>query len=336
MKTNHHEINPSAMHNTQAQGSPFWLIESLWFDNELNPLMGPSATIAESRRQNLDFPPIANAEDFESLGDVVSQEITAQFEEEDRTRARLFQLIAPGVALIPIMGMMMKGDGFFFMNTANTARIRRAVQQAANADDIETILLHIDSPGGMVPGTHDLAAEVAKAAALKTVHAHIDDLGASAALWVASQATIITANPTAEIGSIGIVTLLTDSSKAFEMEGLKVHKVATAEDKGAGLPGIEITPEQLAAVQIRVNDFNEFFLNAVSIGRGMSMADVKKLADGNVHIAAKAKALGLIDSVMTADEALGGIVEASEGTAQASLSQRHDNARRKLALNKRK
>jgi len=126
----------------------------------------------------------------------------------------LYERIAEGIAVIPLAGPLMKIDSKF--GSTNTVRVRRALRAALADPDVRGILLHIDdSPGGTMAGTADLAAAVAAANLEKPVWAQIDDMGASAAYWVAAQARRIVANATAELGSIGVVAVLEDSSKAM-------------------------------------------------------------------------------------------------------------------------
>ena len=208
-----------------------------------------------------------------------------------------------GVAIIQIEGAMMKADSKF--GGTSTIRIRQAIRAAVQDPEIDSILLHIDSPGGTVSGTKELADEVLSARQSKPVHAYIEDLGASAAYWVASQCETISANLTAEVGSLGVVAVIYDQSKQFERMGVKVHVVSTGKFKGAGAPGSEISADMLAEVQELVDDLHEVFMTAVLSGRKMERAELDAIADGRVFLASKALKLGLVDAVETVDEMIG-------------------------------
>ena len=129
-----------------------------------------------------------------------------------------------GVAFIGIEGPMTKGDSKF--GGANTVRTRMAIRAAVNDKAVKAVMLMIDSPGGSVAGTAELARDVAAADNVKPVYAHVDGMAASAALWVASQARRVFADPTAEVGSIGVVCVIEDSSAAAELAGVKVAPLA--------------------------------------------------------------------------------------------------------------
>tara|TARA_R110000803_G_scaffold43701_3_gene93008 strand:+ start:938 stop:1873 length:936 start_codon:yes stop_codon:yes gene_type:complete len=217
----------------------------------------------------------------------------------------LYTVGANGLAVISIRGPIMKADSKF--GGTNSVRTRRAVRTASADADVRGILLLIDSPGGSVSGTEELANDVAAADKIKPVVAHIDDLGASAALWVASQARWITANESALVGSIGTTGTVIDSSGAAEAAGIKVYAISSKgaeEFKGAGAPGTPISEKQLAYFQGLADATQELFTAAVAQGRGMSVADVRALADGRVHLAREALRLGLIDAVASSDAAV--------------------------------
>ncbi len=220
----------------------------------------------------------------------------------------LYTLDSDGIATIPMFGGMIKGDSKFG-DGVNTLRSRRALAVAANDPEAKAIMLHIDSPGGTLAGTMELADAVQETRKAKTVFAHSDDSVASAALWVAVQAETLTANATGEVGSIGTVAVVQDSSAAAEAEGIKVHVVSTGEFKGMGAPGTEVTENHLAEIQKRVDAGNEFFLKGVVKGRGMSPSAVRELADGRMFSAAEAKQNGLIDGVMSFEGARTALVK---------------------------
>lgn len=224
-------------------------------------------------------------------------EFQARVQSEDAEEGEAYT-VAGGVALIPLSGPMTKRPQSFG-GGASTVQMRRLVRAAAADPDVTSIALVIDSPGGQVSGTNELAADVAKARAQKQVVAYIEDLGASAAYWVAAQADAVFANETAFIGSIGTYLAVQDLSGLADKAGVKVHVLSTGAYKGAGYPGTAITEPQLAHWQHEVNQINESFLAAVATGRGLSLDYTRALADGRTHIAREAESIGLVDGVRT-------------------------------------
>jgi signal peptide peptidase SppA len=221
------------------------------------------------------------------------------------------------------MGLMTKG-GTKFGTSTNQAR--KALQTATNDPSVKAIMLHFDTPGGSFAGSDEFAADVAKAAQVKPLAAHADDLVASAGMYVASQAPRLTLNPTGEAGSIGTYAVVEDISGAAELAGVKVHVIKTGDFKGMGTPGTEITEPQIARLQSMVNTAQTFFSAALQRGRNMSKAQVDALvADGGTYFAKDAKAKGLIDAVESYDAAL-------EKLASRIKTPRLNSARRALTL----
>jgi signal peptide peptidase SppA len=213
--------------------------------------------------------------------------------------------VVDGVAIIQLRGPMMKHSSSLSAN-ASTIATRRAISNAEADDEVDSIMFMIDSPGGTVSGTQDLASRVAKTT--KPTVAFIEDLGASAAYWVASQCDEIVANAeTALIGSIGTYSVVYDSSEAAEKEGVKVHVIRSSELKGSGVPGSEVTDEMIADYRRVIDALNEQFLKAVADGRGVSIERVRGWADGRVHPAEEALRLGLIDRIEAGGVVLSGM-----------------------------
>lgn len=213
--------------------------------------------------------------------------------------------IINGVAVIPIAGPMMKIRSKF--GGTSTVDVRTMIRKAVQDESVSAILLHIDSPGGTVAGTEALAQDIADADEQKPVYAHIEDLGASAAYYVACQARRITASKGSLVGSLGVRMTVVDSSQGANMQGLKVYDISTGPYKGTGTEGTPITEKQLAYLQEIVNSANVHFKNAVMDGRGFDEQTTDTLFDGRVHDAEQAQILGLIDDVSTLETAMAAI-----------------------------
>ena len=205
-------------------------------------------------------------------------------------------------AEIKISGVLMKSVPawmkFFGLDATSYDEIIDQLNDALENENVKAINLIVDSPGGAVAGGAEAAAAIAEANKQKPVSAFVDDLVASGAYWLASQATSISAGINAKIGSIGVYSVVADYSKMAENAGIKVHIIRSGEHKGMGVIGAEITEKQISAYQSIIDGMAENFAAAVASGRKMESAKVKELATGQMWIAKDAKKLGLIDTIM--------------------------------------
>lgn len=220
------------------------------------------------------------------------------FDEAPR-RSRLS--VAEGVASIGISGVLLKRvpniARWFGIEATSYGEIQSDLAQAMGDDNVKSVRLKIESPGGMVSGVKETADAIYQAATKKKIDAEIQDLGASAAYWLASQADTITANPNATVGSLGAYTAYADFSKAAEMEGIKVHVIASGPHKGMGVPGAPISEEQLAPIRRLIDGIASGFHADITRGRGMDKDATQKWMTGEVWRAEEAVTLGVIDAV---------------------------------------
>lgn len=232
-----------------------------------------------------------------------------------------YAVVGEGVAQIRVDGPTAKAWGKF--GEMSTVFLRRAVRAAVADPAVASILMVFDSPGGYVAGTDDLAREVARADEQKPVVAYAEDMMASAAYYVASQARAVYANPTAMVGSIGVFAVIEDQSKAAEIAGVTVHVLSTGPLKGAGVDGTPVTDAMLEAWQTEVDDAMSHFAVAVKKGRKMGAKEFAAVSTGGVWIADKAKGLGLIDGIRSIDDAVTGMPKPKKSrlaSARARLS----------------
>ena len=150
-----------------------------------------------------------------------------------------------------------------------------ALLQAAADPAVHTILLDIDSPGGTVNGTPELAQLVRTIAKDKHVYAFTAGQCCSAAYWVASQADVIYAAPSATVGSIGVILPVVDSSALYDRCGLKMEVFSAGKYKSTGMDGTSLTEEQRDRLTQQVNDTWARFKQAVTRRRTIDETDME-------------------------------------------------------------
>ena len=181
--------------------------------------------------------------------------------------------VEDGIGVVAIDGPMMRKPDVFarvLFRAADSNMIGDALREAGARDDIKAVLLEIDSPGGTVAGTPELAATVKSVNERKPVYAFSSGLMASAAYWVASQARAIYATPSAQVGSIGVVQAVIDDTAALDAEGIKVEVFSVGKYKAMGAPGTPLTDDQRNLIRSNLAEIAQEFHAAV-LARGRAI-----------------------------------------------------------------
>lgn len=216
------------------------------------------------------------------------------------------------IAVINISGMLMKRPTAFeriLFDAVSMEKIQYDIEQALNDPSVETILLNVDSPGGTVDGTKELADFIYAARDKKKIIAFSDGMICSAAYWIASAAhEIYVSSETVNVGSIGVITTHVDMSAYNEGMGIKVTDIYSGEFKAAGSQNKPLDEKSTVYIQDRIDYIYAVFVNDVARNRGQSTAFVmEKMAGGKVHIGGNALRNKLIDGVQSYEKTIGGL-----------------------------
>ena len=218
-----------------------------------------------------------------------------------------------GVAIIPIHGVIGKRMNMFsqISGGASTQLIERDVKNALADSKVNSILLHIDSPGGTVDGTQNLASVIREARTQKPVMTFADGTIASAAYWIGSAADeIVSASDTTQIGSIGVVATHTDYSKAEESQGIKTTEITAGKYKRIASNTAPLSKEGAAYLQDQVDQLYTIFVDSVAQNRQTDSATVmERMADGRVFLSKEAMRRGMIDHVATLETTINNMAQ---------------------------
>jgi capsid assembly protease len=213
--------------------------------------------------------------------------------------------IEKGVAIIPITGVLTKRPTLlqaFFGGTSMEA-VGNQLRAAVSNPLVSSIVLDVDSPGGTVDGTGDLADIVAEIRKSHPVVAFVDGIIASAAYWIGSQADWVICPNTGEVGSIGVVQSHHDYSGADEKAGVKRSFIYAGKYKTAGSNAAPLSRDDAAYLQAGVDYIYSMFVDAVSKNRNLSVAQIIA-TQGKIFIGEQAKDTGLVDQIGNIDQAI--------------------------------
>ena len=206
-----------------------------------------------------------------SLSDLVASQLEVALSANEHTNENTAPEVSDGLAVIPLHGVMMRRPDVIarFFGACDTEAVRESVELAAADRSVGAILLDIDSPGGTINGTPELATAVRDASLRKPIYAFSAGMMCSAAYWVGSQADVIYSAPSARVGSIGVLLPVVDRSEALAKAGVKVEVFAAGKFKSAGVPGTTLTDDQRAWLQQGVDETWAQFKGAVRSRRNV-------------------------------------------------------------------
>jgi capsid assembly protease len=211
------------------------------------------------------------------------------------------------LGVIPIYGTITQRADFFseWSGGASTDAIGAALDEFVSDPKVDAVVLDFDSPGGSVYGVEELAQKIHAAAKSKKVIAVANSLAASAAYWLASQASELVVTPNGEVGSIGVYVMHRDRSAAMERYGEKVTFISAGELKTAGHSYGPLDDVSKAELQKGVDDYYDKFVRAVARGRNATLTAVRSgFGRGGVVRAEEAVREGMADKIGTLESIL--------------------------------
>lgn len=212
--------------------------------------------------------------------------------------------MAGSVAVIPVQGTLVQKTGTLRPYSGMTGYdgIRQSFLTALDDPEVQAIVLDMDSPGGEVSGCFDLVDTIYNARGTKPIHAILAENAFSAAYAIASAADRITVPRTGGVGSIGVICMHVDWSRALDSAGLKVTFITYGDRKADGHPEIPLSKEALARFQSDIDTMGELFVETVARNRNIAASKVRD-TEAATYMGEAGVSLGLADQVAAPDAA---------------------------------
>ena len=226
------------------------------------------------------------------------------------------------VALVYAVGAIMPsgdGGGFGGDGIAAADEIAPAILKASKDEDVEVIVLRIDSPGGSPSASESILRAVEKARERgKPVIVSMGATAASGGYWIAAYADKIYALPTTLTGSIGVVGGKFALGDLFGKLGVNWEKIHWGKNAGLWSANTPFSASEAERINAMLDNVYDNFIARVAKGRGMEKDAVDKVAGGRVWTGRRALEAGLVDE-------LGGLEDALDYAAElAKVESRKD------------
>jgi ClpP class serine protease len=214
-----------------------------------------------------------------------------------------------GVALLPVVGPIFSYANLFTEISGATSFdiLARDLRTALDDPAVTAIVLQMDSPGGQVTGTAELAQHIQAARGQKPVEAYVGGQATSAAYWLASATDKITLNRTAAVGSIGVQIAVRGEAPA-SAAAAPTYRFISAQSPFKNVdPGSEAGRSKYQAMADRLA---AEFVAAVADHRGVTPEQVMAEASaggfgaGGLVIGSDAVAVGMADALGTLEDVI--------------------------------
>ncbi|SDM13122.1 protease-4 [Halogranum gelatinilyticum] len=182
---------------------------------------------------------------------------------------------------------------------ASADEIADLVEAADEDDNVQALLVKLDTPGGAVVPSDDIRR--AAAAFDGPTVAYTTDVCASGGYWIASGCDELWAREGSIVGSIGVIGSRPNVSELADQLGVSYERFAAGKYKDAGQPLKEMSDDERSYLQGIVDDYYEHFVERVAEGRDMDPEAIRE-TEARVYLGTEALELGLVDQLGTREE----------------------------------
>lgn len=227
----------------------------------------------------------------------------------------LFIAAGIGALFLLFSGFMQQGDKIAVVDltgeisagsSASPSIMREVFQDLKDDPSVVGVVLRIDSGGGGVIETKEIARSLTELAQEKPVVAYIGNIGASGAYYIAVHANKTMADEDSLVGSIGVIsTYMVYKNLLEEKLGINTTVIKSGEFKDIGSPYRYMTDEEKQQLQGIVDTVHQEFLSLIIEKRGLTQQAIETIDTAGIFLGSTALQLGLVDS-------LGGVEDAIE------------------------
>ena len=183
---------------------------------------------------------------------------------------------------------------FLGMGSAAIENIAKDFQSLLDNDEVKSIILDFDTPGGAITGVNELAEIIYKARGIKPIKAYVTGLACSAGYFLASACDEIIIDEMGQVGSIGVMRVVSKSNEKsviFKSSQSPMKNVEAESELGK------------AEYQSKVDYLASIFIDKVAKYRGITSDEVINRGNkGGVLVGAVAVTAGLADRLGSMDQ----------------------------------
>lgn len=199
----------------------------------------------------------------------------------------------PNLAKIQLKGMIL-----------DSSMLRAQIDELHQYPSLKGVLLVVNSPGGAVGASVEISDLIKELAEKLPVVVHTEEVMASGAYYASIGASKIYANRGALIGSIGVIFSGANIKPLLDKIGYEPQTIAAGEYKEIGTYYRDWSAKERTFIQNLIKEEYDTFITDVANARKLDLANAQQFAEGKIFNATKAKELGLIDDILSRNQAI--------------------------------
>jgi len=171
------------------------------------------------------------------------------------------------------------------------------LDEARENNEVKGVLFSIDSPGGAVAPSVEIAYAIKRLRDVKPVVVYAAGIMASGGYYSAIWGDEIIANPGSMIGSIGVIMEGADISELMQKVGVKTQIVHAGTYKQVGTFDRQWSAQERAELDKVIKGTYDLFVADVVRARKLDINKSSEFADAHIFTAAQAKEVKLVDTL---------------------------------------
>jgi len=178
-------------------------------------------------------------------------------------------------------------------------KVLENIDKAKKDINIKGVMLVVDSPGGAVAPSIEVAYAIKELKQIKPVVVYASGVIASGSYYASIWADKIIANPGSIVGSIGVIMQGVNAEELMEKIGISTQTVKAGKFKESGTPSRKWTDFEEKQLQSVIDDTYNMFISDVANARNLDVKNHTLFADARIFTSKQAKEVGLVDEVAT-------------------------------------
>lgn len=202
-----------------------------------------------------------------------------------------------GVLTIPVMGSLINRLSYQVGRYATGYEyIQRAVERGMADSNVESIMFHVDSPGGQAAGNFELTEYIRSQRGVKPMMSMVQDYALSGGFSLGTAADEVVVTSSGATGSVGVVVMHVDFSEMLADFGIKVTFIKAGKHKTDGNSFEALSDDAKKRIQAGVDKFYGIFVSTVAENRQMS-EDAVRGTEALVYDAEESVEVGFADRI---------------------------------------